>query len=483
MIENAHKHLERAEPGSPRAPVLIGACREVGPALFFSLLVITVSFLPVFTLEAQEGRLFGPLAYTKTFSMAGAALLSVTLVPVLMMLFVRGRIMPEQKNPINRAADRRLPADHSRRCLEARVLTVLAGARDRWSASIVPAAQLGSRVHADPQRGHAALSCRRHCPACRSPRRPELLQMQDRIIKSFPEVASVFGKAGRAETATDPAPIEMFETVINLKPEYEWRPGMTLDKPDRRNGQGAADARRHQRLDHADQGAHRHAVRPASARRSASRCSARTWPNGAARQADREVVTPCPAPPAPMPSALIGGYYLDIEPDRDALARYGLTDRRGAGRRSPRALGGEAVTTTVEGRERYSRERPLSARTARQSRDHRPQVLVPLRGRRRWCRWARWPRSSVAQGRRASAPRMRCLSAYIYRRHPRPRHRQLRRRRAEGGRGACDVPARLLRPWSGQFEYMQRAIAKLEDRRAGDAGDHLPAALPQLRDV
>ncbi|CAG0953754.1 hypothetical protein RHDC4_00251, partial [Rhodocyclaceae bacterium] len=253
MIENAHKHIERlhqadspmlhaplegAGPGvggghgisemaTARAGAIIAACREVGPALFFSLLIITVSFLPVFTLEAQEGRLFAPLAYTKTFAMAGAALLSVTLVPVLMLLFVRGTILPEARNPVNRV-------------LIALYRPVIAAVM-RWKKATVaaavvvlvlslwPAARLGSEFMPTLNEG-TLFYMPTSLPAMSVTKAAELLQTQDKIIKSFPEVASVIGKAGRAQTATDPAPVEMFETVINLKPESKWRAGMTVDK-------------------------------------------------------------------------------------------------------------------------------------------------------------------------------------------------------------------------------------------------------------
>src|SRR6266496_2003545 len=227
MIENAHKHLERLEAGESRLEAIIAACRQVGPALFFSLLIITVSFLPVFTLEAQEGRLFKPLAYTKTFSMAGAAALSITLVPVLMMLFIRGRIMPESKNPVNRFLIwiyRPIIAW----VMRWKKLTILA-AVIAMAVSIYPASKLGSEFMPTLNEG-TLLYMPASLPGMSITKAAEVMQTQDKIIKSFPEVSSVYGKAGRANTATDPAPTEMFETVINLKPQSDWRPGMTTDK-------------------------------------------------------------------------------------------------------------------------------------------------------------------------------------------------------------------------------------------------------------
>src|SRR5216684_6904200 len=227
MIENAHKRLERAPPGTRRMDVLIKAATEVGPALFFSLLVITVSFAPVFTLEAQEGRLFKPLVYTYTLSLAAAALLSVTLVPVLMTLFVRGRIMPEQRNPVNRALI----------WIYRPVITVVL----RWrkitiglaaialAVSAYPLMHMGSEFMPTLNEG-TLMYMPVSLPSMSITKAAELIQTQDKIIKSFPEVEAVFGKAGRANTATDPAPTEMFETIINLKPESEWRPGMAVDQ-------------------------------------------------------------------------------------------------------------------------------------------------------------------------------------------------------------------------------------------------------------
>jgi Cu(I)/Ag(I) efflux system membrane protein CusA/SilA len=230
MIENAHKHLERLPEGhstAERFEAMLTACKEVGPALFFSLLIITVSFLPVFTLEGQEGRLFSPLAYTKTFSMAGAAILSVTLVPVLMLLFIRGKIMPEAKNPVNRVliwVYRPIIATVMRWKKMTIVLAVIA-----LAVSVYPASRLGSEFMPTLNEG-TLLYMPASLPGMSITKAAELMQTQDKIIKSFPEVESVFGKAGRANTATDPAPTEMFETVINLKPQAEWRPGMTTDK-------------------------------------------------------------------------------------------------------------------------------------------------------------------------------------------------------------------------------------------------------------
>src|SRR5258707_818560 len=227
MIENAHKHIERLGVGAPRGRAILAAAKEVGPSLFFSLLVITVSFLPVFALEDQEGRLFKPLAYTKTFAMAGGALLSVTLVPVLMLAFIRGRIRPEAKLPLNRLLIW-LYGPVSGAVLRAPLLTILL-ALIALAATAWPVSKLGSEFMPDLNEG-TLLYMPVTNPGLSITKAGELLQAEDRVLKSFPEVASVFGKAGRARTATDPAPVEMFETVVNLKPEDQWRSGMTIEK-------------------------------------------------------------------------------------------------------------------------------------------------------------------------------------------------------------------------------------------------------------
>ena len=216
MIENAHKHLERAKPGQQRIDVLIEAAAEVGPALFFSLLIITVSFMPIFTLELQEGRLFNPLAFTKTFSMAAAALLSVTLVPALMVVCIRGRIVPEHRNPINRFLIWIYrPAIAA--VMRAKIPVILASLAI-LAVTIWPARQLGAEFMPSLNEG-TLLYMPTTLPGISVTKASELIQMQDRIIRSFPEVSSVYGKAGRAATATDPAPSETFETIIDLRPK------------------------------------------------------------------------------------------------------------------------------------------------------------------------------------------------------------------------------------------------------------------------
>ena len=457
MIENAHKHLERAEPGAPRLQIMIDACREVGPALFFSLLIITVSFLPVFTLEAQEGRMFAPLAYTKTFAMAGAALLSITLVPVLMLLFIRGKIMPEQKNPVNRFLIwiyRPVIAW----VMRWKKLTI-AVAVITLAISVFPAMKLGSEFMPVLNEG-SLLYMPATLPALSVTKSAELLQTQDKILKSFPEVESVFGKAGRAATATDPAPLEMSETVINLKPESEWRPGMTVDKL-------IAE------MDKAMQipGVSNAWTMPIKARIDMLATGIRTPIGikvfgkdlGEIEKLAQEIevaVKAVPGTTSAYAERVTGGYYLDIEPDRVALARYGLSvgdlqDVIGT------ALGGEMVTTTVEGLERYG----VSVRYPRELRSDpqaiATQILVPIMN------GGMIPLGQVARVKPVKAPpsirtENALLAAYIF---VDIRDRDIGGYVADAQKAVREqvkFPPGYYATWSGQFEYMERAKQKLK---------------------
>ena len=457
MIENAHKHLERLAPGESRSRAIVDACREVGPALFFSLLIITVSFLPVFTLEAQEGRLFAPLAWTKTFAMAGAALLSVTLVPVLMLLFIRGRVLPEAKNPVNRLLIwiyRPVIAAVMRFKLVTILLAAVVLGATAW-----PATKLGSEFMPTLNEG-TLFYMPTSLPAMSITKAAELVQTQNKIIKSFPEVASVYGKAGRAQTATDPAPVEMFETVINLKPEDQWRAGMTLDKLTAE-------------LDRALQipGVSNAWTMPIKARIDMLSTGIRT-PIGIkvfgkdlnemerlAKEIEA-VVKAVPGTTSAFAERITGGYYLDIEPDRAALARYGLMvgDVQDV---IATALGGEMVTTTVEGRERFG----VSVRYPRELRSDPQQiaasVLVPTMD------GAMLPLGQLASIRiTKGAPAIRTenalLSAYIY---VDIRDRDIGGFVADARKSVNDqvrFPPGYYIAWSGQFEYMERALEKLK---------------------
>ena len=456
MIENAHKHIERDDGTRSRAQLIIDACREVGPALFFSLMIITVSFLPVFALEAQEGRLFRPLAFTKTFAMAGGALLSITLVPVLMLLFVRGRIVPEAKNPVNRvliAGYRPVINAVLRHKLATLVLAVVALLATLW-----PAARLGSEFMPTLNEG-TLLYMPASLPAMSATKAAQLLQQQDRIIRSFPEVESVFGKAGRANTATDPAPLEMFETVINLKPESEWREGMTVDKL-------IAEMDRALRFP----GVANAWTMPIKARIDMLATGIRT-PIGIkvfgrdlaqmetlARQIEA-AVRKVPGTTSAYAERLTGGYYLDVEPDRARLAQYGVTpgelqDVVAA------ALGGEMVTTLVQGRERFG----LIVRYPRELRDD-PQriadnVLVPTMD------GAQVPLGELATVVvRKGAPSIRTenamLSAYIYVDTRESDIGRYVRAAQQAVAESVKFPPGTYATWSGQYEYMQRAAAKM----------------------
>jgi Cu(I)/Ag(I) efflux system membrane protein CusA/SilA len=457
MIENAHKHLERAPPGKPRLDILIDAASEVGPALFFSLLIITVSFLPIFALEAQEGRLFGPLAYTKTFSMAAAALLSVTLVPALMIIFVRGRIIPEQRNPLNKALIwlyRPIIAV----VLKAKIPTILLAVAV-LGITLWPASRLGSEFMPNLDEG-TLFYMPTTLPGISITKAADLLQSQDRIIKSFPEVLSVYGKAGRASTATDPAPTEMYETIINLKPRDQWRPGVTTDTL-------IAE------MDKALQfpGVSNAWTMPIRARIDMLSTGIRT-PVGVkvfgtdlaemerlARQIE-QVLRTVRGTSSAYAERVIGGYYLDITPDRDALARYGLMvgDVQEV---IATALGGETVTTTVEGRERYT----VNVRYPRDLRSN-PQaiandVLVPMP------KGGTVPLGEVATVKLARGPTtIRTengqLAVYVF---VDIRDRDLGGYVAEAQNAvAANVafPPGYYVTWSGQFEYLERAEARLK---------------------
>jgi Cu(I)/Ag(I) efflux system membrane protein CusA/SilA len=457
MIENAHKHLERAPPDANRVQLITAACREVGPALFFSLLIITVSFLPVFTLEAQEGRLFQPLAYTKTFAMAGAALLSVTLVPVLMLLFVRGRIIPERKNPVNRLLIwlyRPVIAG----VMRWKKLTILA-ALLVLAISVYPLTRLGSEFMPSLNEG-TLLFMPASLPGMSVTKAAETMQTQNRIIKSFPEVASVFGKAGRANTATDPAPLEMFETVVNLKPESEWRPGMTIDTL-------IAEMDRAVQLP----GVSNAWTMPIKARIDMLSTGIRTPIGikvfgkdlGEMEKLAREieaVVKTVPGTTSAYAERITGGYYLIIEPDRSQLARYGLTvgevqEVIGS------ALGGETITTTVEGRERFG----VITRYPRELRSSPDaiarQVLVPVAGGA-LIPLGQLARISLEKGPPGIRTENALLSAYIF---VDIRGRDIGSYVVDAQRAVREqvkFKPGYYATWSGQFEYMERAKARLK---------------------
>ena len=457
MIENAHKHLERLEPGRSRSDAIVEAAVEVGPALFFSLLIITISFLPIFALEEQEGRLFKPLAWTKSLAMAAAALLSVTLVPALMMLFVRGRIVPEHRNPVNRLLIW-LYRPMIRVVQRARTPTV-ALAVAALAASVWPLTRLGAEFMPSLDEG-TLLYMPVTLPGLSVTKSAELLQTQNKIIKSFPEVASVFGKAGRANTATDPAPLEMFETVINLKPRSEWRAGMTAD-------------RLIAEMDRALQipGVSNAWTMPIKARIDMLATGIRTPVGikllgrdyGELEQVARQVeaaVRGVSGTTSAYAERVTGGYFLEIVPNRERLAQYGvmIDDVQQV---VASALGGEAVTTTIEGRERYS----VNVRYPRDFRsDPRAiaaDVLVPT------MKGGMLPLGQLAEVRLTQGPTTirtenAQLAVYVYVDF---RDRDLAGYVADARRAVRQkvvFPAGTYAVWSGQFEYLERAEARLK---------------------
>ncbi|EWS55980.1 efflux RND transporter permease subunit [Methylibium sp. T29] len=463
LVEAVHKQLEHFEdehgrqPGlSERWALVTQASVEVGPALFFSLLVITLSFLPVFTLEAQEGRLFSPLAFTKTYAMAAAAGLSVTLVPVLMGYLIRGRIPKETANPVNRF----LIAVY-RPALEAVLrfpkATLLAAAVV-LAATLVPLMRLGGEFMPPLDEGDL-LYMPSALPGLSVSKATELLQQTDRLIKTVPEVERVFGKAGRADSATDPAPLEMFETTIQFKPRAQWRPGMTPDK--------LVDE-----LDRAVKvpGLSNIWVPPIRNRIDMLATGIKSPVGIKVAGTDlavidklttqiESVVKNVPGVSSALAERLTGGRYIDIDVDRAAAARYGLSmaDVQAI---VATAIGGENVGEVVSGRERF----PINVRYPREIRDSlerlRTLPFVTDRG-------AQLLLQDVARVRLAEGPPMlrsenARLSGWVY---VDVRGRDLRSvvvdmQAAVAGQVA--MPAGYAVSWSGQFEYLERATERLK---------------------
>jgi Cu(I)/Ag(I) efflux system membrane protein CusA/SilA len=372
MIENAHKHIEHAPRGAPRAPLILEAAKEVGPSLFFSLLVITVSFLPIFALGAESGRLFKPLAYTKTFAMAAASILAITLVPVMMVAFLRGKIPEESRNPINRWAQRLyLP-------LLERVLrfpiTAIVVAVILVGVTVYPFSRLGSEFMPPLNEGDL-LYMPTTMPGISITEAKNILQQTDRIIRTFPEVKNVFGKAGRAETATDPAPLSMIETTIRLKDPKYWPPGMTMEGLMRKMDEavkfpGLSNSWGYPikiRIDMLSTGI----KTPIGLKITGPDLEVL---NRLGTQAEA-IFKSIPETVSAFAQRTTGGYYLDFDIKRQAAARYGLTvgDVQDV---ILTALGGMNLTYTVEGLERY----PVNLRYFQDFRENLPalrRVLIP----------------------------------------------------------------------------------------------------------
>jgi len=464
MIENAHKHLERwghEHPGQnlsgePRWRVIGEAAAEVGPALFFSLLIITLSFIPVFTLQAQEGRLFAPLAYTKTYAMAAAAGLAVTLIPVLMGYLIRGRIPEETTNPLNR-----LLIALYRPCLNAVLRSpklTLGVATVLLLASLWPLKHIGAEFMPRLDEGDL-LYMPTALPGLSAGKASELLQQTDRLIKTVPEVHSVYGKAGRSDSATDPAPLEMFETTIQFKPRSQWRPGMTPDKlveeldrtvrvpglsniwvPPIRN-----------RIDMLATGI----KSPVGVKVAGPDLATIDRLTGQIEAAVKTV----PGVSSALAERLTGGRYIDVDIQRGDAARYGLNiadvQEVIAG-----AVGGMEVGQTVEGLQRYS----INLRYPRELRDSvealRALPIVTARGQRLVL-------SDVARVAISDGPPMlrsenARLAGFVY---VDIRGRDLRGAVLEMQRTVAEqvvLPPGYSVSWSGQFEFLERAATQLQ---------------------
>ncbi len=463
MVENVHKHIEAFETAHGRQPtvperwqLVADASVEVGPALFFSLLVITLSFVPVFSLEAQEGRLFSPLAFTKTYAMAAAAGLSVTLIPVLMGYLIRGRIPHEAANPVNRllmavyrpALELVLHFPKGTLVVAALLLALTAVPLMRLGGEFMPPLDEGDLLYMP-----SAL------PGLSVSKASELLQQTDRLIKTVPEVARVFGKAGRADTATDPAPLEMFETTIQFKPKAQWRAGMTADRlveeldravkvpgltnvwvPPIRN-----------RIDMLATGI-KSSVGIKVAGADLATIDALTTQIEAA-------VKKVPGVSSALAERLTGGRYIDVDVDRLAAARYGLSVADVQAVVST-AIGGENVGEVISGRERY----PINVRYPREIRDSlerlRQLPFVTVKG-------AQLLLGDVAKIAIEDAPPMlrsenARLSGWVY---ADVRGRDLRSAVTDMQAAvdkAVKMPAGYAVSWSGQFEYLERATERLK---------------------
>ena len=455
MIENAHKHLERDRLKKDHWQIIIDSSKEVGPALFYSLLIITLSFMPVFTLQAQEGRLFKPLAFTKTYAMAASAILAITVVPVLMGYFIRGKIMPEVKNPVNRFLIK----------IYRPIINLVL--RFKWTTifiavfilfiSIFPVEHIGSEFMPPLNEGDL-LYMPTTDPGISITKAKELLQQTDKIIKSFPEVETVFGKIGRAETATDPAPLSMIETTITLKPEKEWRPGMTVEK--------LVDE-----LNNAIQfpGLTNAWTMPIKTRIDMLSTGIKTPVGIKLMGPDLEtlsnlgqqiatVVRQVKGTTSVFSDKTVGGNYLDYHIKREEAARYGLTvgDIQDV---IMTAIGGMNVTQTVEGLERY----PVNVRYPRELRDNinsLNRVLIPTPS------GAQIPLSYVADMNIKKGPPViksenARKSAWLY---VDIKNIDIGTYVANAKKAVNEqvkFPEGYSVVWSGQYEYMQRAQQRL----------------------
>jgi len=458
MIENVHKHMEKDPPEKRKDHwgLIVKASKEVGPALFYSLLIITLSFLPVFSLQQQEGRLFKPLAFTKTYAMAASALLAITVVPVLMGYFIRGKIRPETKHPLSRILiGLYRPVIHF--VLKHKIATIVV-ALLIVLISFFPLSRLGGEFMPPLDEGDL-LYMPTTLPGISITKAKELLQQTDKIIASFPEVESVFGKIGRAETATDPAPLVMIETTIMLKDKKEWRSGMTMEKlteelNDAVQFPGLTNAWTmpiKTRIDMLSTGI----KTPVGIKLMGP--DLQTLSDLGARI--EAVVRTIPGTASVISERVTGGNYLDFVIDREASARYGLTvgDVQDV---IMSAIGGMNVTTTVEGLERY----PVNVRYSRELRDNLPalkRVLIPTPT------GAQIPLGQVAdfqikKGPAAIKSENARRTAWLYvdlRDIDVGSYVKMAKRVVDT---TVEFPAGYSIVWSGQYEYMQRAQQRLK---------------------
>jgi len=455
MIENAHKHIEHDGGKKPHWELITDAAKEVGPSLFFSLLIIAVSFLPVFTLEAQEGRLFRPLAFTKTYAMMGSALLAVTVVPVLMGYLIRGKIRPEEKNPVNRIL---IWIYHPviKLVLKAKIPVILL-AVIILAVSYIPWKRVGSEFMPPLNEGDL-LYMPTTLPGISGTKAKELLQQTDRIIATFPEVHHVFGKIGRAETATDPAPLSMIETTITLKPQSEWREGMTMEKLVNE-------------LDKAIQfpGLTNAWTMPIKTRIDMLSTGIKT-PVGIKLMGEElqvlsdigekieAVIREVPGTLSVYSERVTGGNFLDFKIKRKESARYGLTVG-GVQDIIMAAIGGMNVTQTVEGLERY----PVNLRYGSELRDTPEKlrrILVPTPT------GAQVPITQLADIRIIKGPPVvksenARNTAWIYVDIKGIDVGTYVKKAQQIVREKIDLPTGYSMVWSGQYEYMIRAQKRL----------------------
>ncbi len=455
MVENAHRHLERDAGRLPHWQIVTRAATEVGPTLFFALLVITISFAPIFTLEAQEGRLFKPLAFTKTYAMAAAALLSVTLVPVLVGYWIRGRVVSAQVNPLTWLL----------MALYRPVLRlVLAG---RWAvvaatlaalvATAIPLSRLGSEFMPPLWEGDL-LYMPTTLPGVSITKAREILQQTDRILRTFPEVEQVFGKAGRADTATDPAPLSMLETTIQLKPEDAWRPGMTPERlTDEMNRAirfpGVTNAWTmpiKTRIDMLSTGI----KTPVGIKISGPDLAV-------LEEVGRDVeavVRQVPGTRSAYAERVMGGNYLNFSVRRDEIARYGLTvgDVQDV---IQSAIGGMNITTTVEGLERY----PVNLRYSRDLRDNPAalrDILVQTPTRQQ-IPLGHLATMSFVKGPPAIKSEQARPNAWVYVDIEDVDVGTYVERAREAVAAQVEIPTGYSLGWSGQYEYMVRAQERM----------------------